>query len=66
MKFFIFGLGAVGYSFLEKLKENGLFVPNDFYCVEQNIQRKQLFIDLGGLEDHFIIDKITKDNYCKR
>lgn len=65
MKFYIWGLGEVGYSFLKKVKDEGLFDPSVFYCVEPNVDRKRLFINLGGLDSNFINDKITKDNYEK-
>ncbi|MFA5502988.1 MAG: saccharopine dehydrogenase NADP-binding domain-containing protein [Bacilli bacterium] len=65
MKFYIWGLGAVGYSFLQKLKENGLFNPELFFCVEPIKKRKDLFVSLGGFESHFINERITKDNYLR-
>lgn len=63
MKYYIWGLGAVGFSFLKLVKDNAIFNPEDFFCIEQSEEKKQLFLEIGGLESHFIIDKITKDNY---
>ncbi len=63
MNYFIWGLGEVGFSFLKKIKDEGLFDPSLFYCVEPNIDRKESFIIEGGLEDHFYNDTITRDNY---
>ena len=63
MNYYIWGLGEVGFSFLRKIKEEGMFDPALFYCVEPNIDRKELFLKEGGLEDHFYNDKITRENY---
>lgn len=65
MKFLIFGLGAVGFSFLSKLKESGFFDKEKFYCVDFNELAKKQFISLGGLESHFILKKIIKENYLE-
>ena len=61
-KYYVWGLGAVGYSFLKKVAGLPLFDPDSFYCVEPNINRKQLFLELGGKEEHFILDNINTEN----
>ena len=63
MKYVIWGLGAVGLSFLSKIKENNLFQPDLYYCVEPEEKKKKIFLALGGLIDNFICDRITKDNH---
>lgn len=65
MKYLILGLGAVGFSFLKKLKENGLFKADDFYCVDKSEKTKEDFIKIGGKSYNFSLDKVTKDNYLK-
>lgn len=65
MKYLIFGLGAVGFSFLKKIKENGLFEPEDFYCIDKSEIAKEDFIKIGGKSYNFSLDKITKDNYLE-
>ena len=61
-KYFIWGLGGVGLSFLEKIIDNNLFDSNNFYCVEPNETKRNVFINLGGLKDHFFIDYIKQEN----
>lgn len=65
MKYVIWGFGSVGASFLEKLKDNGYFIPELFYCIDPNEKAKELFIHLGGLDSHFDIDQIDKNNYLQ-
>ena len=62
-KVLLVGLGAVGKSFLEILKEQGLFNPELFYCVDCNEEALNVFIQAGGYEEHFILKKIEKNNY---
>ena len=61
-KYFIWGLGSVGLSFLKKIIDNNLFDPDNFYCVEPNETKRSTFINFGGLKDHFFIDAIEKEN----
>ncbi len=65
MKYIIVGLGAVGFSFLKKLKENGLFEPDSFYCVDENEKAREDFIKIGGKSYNFSLANITKDNYLE-
>ncbi len=62
MKYVIWGLGAVGLSFLNKVIDNEMFNPHLFYCVDANEKTKNDYLNLGGLVDHFILDEISKDN----
>lgn len=63
MKILLWGLGAVGYSFACKLKENGYIDSFSFYCVDSCDDAYERFISLGGLADHFVKTIITKDNF---
>lgn len=65
MKYLILGLGSVGFSFLKKIKENGLFKSDVFYCVDKDEKAKEDFIKIGGKSYNFSLDKVTKDNYLK-
>lgn len=62
MKYVIWGLGAVGSSFLLKIIENNLFNPEIFYCVDSSQIAKEKFIILGGKENHFKELSITQNN----
>lgn len=62
MKFIIWGLGAVGTSFLNILKGNSLFDSTSFYCIDYSFKAKERFLLLGGKEENFILDKINKEN----
>lgn len=63
MKYVIWGFGAVGQSFTEKLKENHLFDANCFYCIDSDKKAKTKFMEIGGIETHFQLSQITKDNF---
>lgn len=62
MKYIIWGLGAVGLSFLNHLKANGYFDPSLFYCVDYREEAQNDFLNAGGLDSHFTLMKITKEN----
>ncbi len=62
MKFVIWGLGSVGSSFLRKLKDNNLFDPQVFHCVDPSDKAKECFLRFGGIESHFTKTKIDKNN----
>ncbi len=62
MKFFIWGLGSIGTSFLRIIKENGYFDVESFYCLDSSLDAKNRFLSFGGKEDHFSLDRITEDN----
>lgn len=71
MKYVIWDLGAVGTSFLAKLKDYGYFVPELFYCVDPSDKAKERFIQLRGLDSHFDVSRnylqylrqLEKDDY---
>lgn len=65
MRYFIWGLGAVGSSFLDKLIENGLFDPQFFYCVDCSEEAKSRFLSFGGIDEHFTLLKIKENNYLE-
>jgi len=65
LKYIIWGLGAVGTSFLKKIIENGYFNPTLFYCVDPCEIAKKRFIQLGGIDNHFEIGRINKENYLQ-
>lgn len=62
MKFFIWGLGSIGTSFLRIIKENGYFDAESFYCLDSSLDAKNRFLSFDGKEDHFCLDRITEDN----
>ncbi len=62
MKFFIWGLGSIGTSFLRIIKDNGYFDSECFYCLDSSLEAKDRFLSFGGKENHFCLDRITEDN----
>ncbi len=62
MKHFLLGLGSIGTSFLKILKENGYFDPESFYCLDSSLEAKERFLSIGGREENFYLDRLTKDN----
>ena len=63
MKYFIFGLGAVGYSFLLKVIENGYFDDKNFYLIDSDNNAIDKFIKIGGKKDNCYLAQINEDNY---
>lgn len=63
MKYYLWGLGAVGSSFLEKLKENGFFNADLFYCIDCSEEARKKFESCGGFKNHFILCTIDQNNY---
>lgn len=62
MRYYVLGLGLVGQSFLNILKDKGEFNPNTFYCVEEDKSKLNDFVKLGGKRVNFKNVKITQDN----
>ncbi|MCQ2794801.1 MAG: saccharopine dehydrogenase NADP-binding domain-containing protein [Bacilli bacterium] len=62
MKYYVLGLGLVGQSFLNILKDKGKFNPNTFYCVEEDKNKLNDFLKLGGKRANFKNIKIEQDN----
>ena len=65
MKYVFWGLGSVGRSFLDKLKENGYFNPDSFYLIDSSLEAKDYFIQEGGKPENVTIGLIDKDTVQK-
>lgn len=63
MNYYLLGLGEVGKAFLSLLKENSEFDPNIYYCIDAKSENKEIFVNYGGLAEHFTLLNVTKENY---
>lgn len=63
MNYYIWGLGAVGKSFLTKIIEARIIKPESCYLVEKNKDAIEAYVSMGFLLEHTIQEEIRESNY---
>ena len=58
-----FGFGAVGKSFIEKIKKEIKINENKYFVITRDKDEFQAFVNLDGMVENFIVAEVTKDNF---